>query len=52
MFVLFIIKVDESIDVIKLFVGGAEFRWQGRGGGTQRFLSQNRIHLSLDGRFL
>ena len=47
-FLLFIIKIDEGVEVINLVVGSAEFEGQRRGAGSQGFLGQNRLHLSLD----
>ncbi len=51
-FLLFIIKIEKAIDVIDLVVGSIEFEGQGGGGGSQGFLGQNRVQLSLDRRRL
>lgn len=51
-FLLFIVKLEKVVDVINLVVGSPESEGQGGGGGSQGFLGQNRLHLSLDGRLL
>lgn len=49
---LFVVKIDECVDVVDLVAGVAEFQREDGGGGSQGFLSHNGIHLSLDGRLL
>lgn len=51
-FLLFVIKIDQCVDVVDLVVGVAEFLRKHGGGGSQGFLCQNVIHLSLDSRRL
>lgn len=49
---LFTIKIDNSVDIVKLVIGSTEFEGQRRGCRAQGFFGQNRLHLSLDRKLL